>query len=461
MRVLITCLLALAFVPAAAAATPLIVGVTEDGLKFEPDATRRDATALGLDAVRITLVWRPGKTAPDAEQRKELASATGGAGPLRIVLSVFGEKAAYAPQTATARDQYCAFLRSIVARYPAIRDVVVWNEPNKSFFWQPQFNPDGTSAAPAAYEALLARCWDELHSVRHDLNVLAPSTAPRGNDRPNARSNISHSPQRFLSELGSAYRASGRDRPIFDTLSHHVHGDSPTEPPSQRHAGGTIGEGDYGKLVATLRRAFGGTAQPAPGPIWYLEGGYQTTVDPAKAKLYTGRETAGVGIPPVGGAVNQAEQLAAALRLAACQPHVGAYFNFLLWDEARLEGWQSGLYWTDRTPKPSVPAFRAAVRASHAERPCVGRSLTPRIPKPTRTTETTTSPAETTTSAAETTGTTTTTSTRARTTTAPAEDDTGGSDAIPIAAGALAVGLLAGAAILLASRRSRRRRNSR
>jgi hypothetical protein len=418
MRLLIAFLLALAFAPVAAAATPLIVGVTEDGLEFEPDATRRDATALGLDAVRITFAWRPGETAPDAEQQKELANATRGAGPLRVVLSVFGEKATFAPQTQTARDQYCAFLRSIVARYPAIRDVVVWNEPNKSFFWQPQFNPDGTSAAPAAYEALLARCWDELHAERDDVNVLAPSTAPRGNDRPNARSNISHSPQRFLSELGSAYRASGRDRPIFDTLSHHVHADAPREPPSQRHPGGTIGEGDYGKLVATLRRTFGGTAQPAPGPIWYLEGGYQTTVPADKAGLYTGREIAGVDIPPVGGAVNQAGQLTAALRLAACQPHVGAYFNFLLWDEARLEGWQSGLYWTDRTPKPSLPAFRAAVRASHAHRPCVGRSPAPEVRGHTNTTQ-------------------------------------------RIAVGAVGVGLLAGAAILLASRRSRRRRNSR
>ncbi len=44
---------------------------------------------------------------------------------------------------------------------------------------------------------------------------------------------------------------------------------------------------------------------------------------------------------------------------------MGAYFNFLLWDEARLEGWQSGLYWTDRTPKPSVPAFEEAVCRVH------------------------------------------------------------------------------------------------
>jgi hypothetical protein len=369
MRVLLACLVALAQAPAALADRPLIVGVTEDGLKYEPAAAARDAKKLGIDAVRITLLWRPGLTAPDPEMRKQLDNATG-ALRIRVVLSVFGEKAAYAPQTEAARAAYCGFVTAVLKDYPAIRDVVVWNEPNKELFWQPQFDASGASAAPAAYEALLARCYDELHAARADVNVLAPSTAPRGNDRPDAKSNVSHSPVRFLEELGHAYRASGRDRPIFDTLSHHVHGNAPDEPPTKQHEGTTIGEGDYAKLVATLRRAFGGTAQPVPGPIWYLEAGFQTTIDDDKAGLYTGAEIAGAGIPPTGDDVNQADQLASALRLAASQPHVGAYFNFLLWDEPRLEGWQSGLFWTDRTPKPSVPEFVEAVCGVHGDESC-------------------------------------------------------------------------------------------
>src|SRR5215212_917629 len=196
MRFLVSCVVALALAPAAAADRPLIVGVTEDGLKYEPAATTKDAKALGIDAVRITLTWRPGLTQPDSAMRKQLGSATSATG-LRIVLSVFGEKASYAPRTEQARDEYCGFLGAIVKRYGSIRDVVVWNEPNKELFWQPQFDASGKSVAPAAYEALLARCYDELHAARADVNVLAPSTAPRGNDRPNARSNISHSPVRF------------------------------------------------------------------------------------------------------------------------------------------------------------------------------------------------------------------------------------------------------------------------
>ena len=57
----------------------------------------------------------------------------------------------------------------------------------------------------------------------------------------------------------------------------------------------------------------------------------------------------------------QTAQIAAALRLASCQPRVAAYFNFLLVDESRLGGWQSGLLWADWRRKPAFEAYRAAI----------------------------------------------------------------------------------------------------
>ncbi|HEV8259909.1 MAG TPA: hypothetical protein VGQ19_04030, partial [Burkholderiales bacterium] len=57
---------------------------------------------------------------------------------------------------------------------------------------------------------------------------------------------------------------------------------------------------------------------------------------------------------------DQATQLADALRLAYCQPYVGAFFNFLLADERGLGGWQSGLLWANWQPKPSYRAFALA-----------------------------------------------------------------------------------------------------
>jgi hypothetical protein len=159
MRRIAAAAVALLLAPAGAAqAEPnLLVGVTEDGLKIEPEAALEDARELGIGAFRITLRWRPGLNEPTAAQKAELSRATTGASDVTIVLSVFGERAVHAPTTEALRDEYCGFLSEVVRAYDRIRYVTIWNEPNKTFFWSPQFNSDGSSAAPAAYQALLAR----------------------------------------------------------------------------------------------------------------------------------------------------------------------------------------------------------------------------------------------------------------------------------------------------------------
>ena len=375
--------LLLACAGAAQAKPDLLVGVTEDGLKFEPDAALEDARELGIGAFRITLRWRPGLAEPTAAQAAELDRATDVASDVVLVLSVFGERAAYAPTTEDRQDEYCGFLSQIARRYERIRYVAVWNEPNKTFFWSPQFNPDGSSAAPPAYAALLARCWDVLHEARSDIRVIAPTTAPRGNDNPNAVSNVSHSPTAFVRELGRAYRESGREAPIFDVVGHHVHAIHSAERPWRSHPGSGVTQGDLEKLQEAFSEAFVDTAQPVPGrcvdgecvPVWWLEAGFQTRPDRTKAALYTGFEISPRPLPDSTGDValetlpdsnslapDQATQIVSALRLAYCQPHVEAFFNFLLWDEQRLEGWQSAPYWFDRTPKGSFAAFRRAIR---------------------------------------------------------------------------------------------------
>jgi len=96
-----------------------------------------------------------------------------------------------------------------------------------------------------------------------------------------------------------------------------------------------------------------------------------------RRSLYAGQES-------VTGAVSgarQAEQLAAALQLAYCQPRVTAYFNFLLVDEPSLDRWQSGLLGADWTRKPSFAAYRASigdVRAGNVT--CAGGTGRPATP---------------------------------------------------------------------------------
>jgi hypothetical protein len=361
-------------------ATPFVVGFAEDLPKEIGTQATDPARSLGATAFRLTTQWAPGQTHPDTAELTRLDRAVAAAAGLRVFLSVYGTAGTAAPRDAASRDAYCGFVRDVVRRYGAIRDVVIWNEPNKRLFWNPQTATDGSSLAPAEYGALLARCYDVLHEAVPGVRVLGPALSSTGNDDTG-----SHSPGTFIRKLGEAYRASGRAAPVLDAVVHHPYPLTPDERPWARHIGTTtIGQGDWNKLMSNLALAFTGTGQPLPGQcsgsvcpvIWYLESGFQTAVDPA-APGYIGTENvARVLVPDAGGepetpppapasaAPDQRTQILDATRLAACQPYVAGILNFMLADEPRLAGWQSGALWADRTPKPSAAAFGTAFAAA-------------------------------------------------------------------------------------------------
>jgi hypothetical protein len=334
------------------------------------------ARELGAGAFRFTLQWRHGQTFLAESDFIDFRDAVRDTAGLKVVLAVYNLGSP--PQTELARDQYCAYVRDALTRLPSIRDVVIWNEPNKILFWSPQLETGDAAAAPVAYEALLARCYDVLHGAFADVNVIGLALSPTGNDNAG-----SHSPGAFIRAVGAAYRASGRARPLFDTVGHHAYGFRASERPWRKHIGSTIlSQGDWNKLMYNLWLAFDGTAQEIPSAggvgIWYMEGGSQTAIDTEKTPAYTGTENVAV-IPDYAGgepeapppaettpAPDQHTQVLDSLRLAACQPYVRAYFNFLLFDEPRLAGWQSGAFWADRTPKDSLPGFRQAISEATA-----------------------------------------------------------------------------------------------
>ena len=343
---------------------------------------------LGVGALRVPLHWQRGWTEPTAAQVAAVDEVVRANPGVRLVV-VPASGAENAPTDELSREQYCSYLRAVLARFPTVNDVLIWNEPNGNAFWRPQFNPDGTSASPAAYLELLARCWDVLHAFRPSVNVLGPATAPQGNDNPNAVSNVSHSPLRFIRRMGDAYRASGRDRRVFDTVAHHAYGSTPGERPWRTHVGNQISQGDWTRLMRAFTDGFGGTAQAIPGEcvpggcvwIWYTEAGYQTMVDAEKAGAYRGTENVpGVIRDDAGGepespppaatslAPDQRTQIVDGLRLAACQLYVRGFFNYLLVDNPELAAWQSGFLWADATRKDSYSAFRSAIAEARAGR---------------------------------------------------------------------------------------------
>ena len=329
-----------------AGARTLVVGVGDDWVKWRADTEGivRAQRNAGFGVTKVAFPWRPGMWHPGTPERHYIARLRRMEELGQRVVVAFNGRARHAPRSAATRQQFCSYVRGVLAQLPDVRDVVVWNEVNSPSFWRPQRD------AAKEYALLLGRCWDLLHTLRPDVNVIS-STAPR------------HDPLGFVRRLGAAYAASGRTRPIVDSFGHNPYPRYAEEAPDAVHLDGYVGQGDYPALVRTITEAFEPTPQPIPGvggvSIWYLENGFQTRT-PFRAPLYVGRENVESLVP----AAEQARQLREALLLAYCgQPLVGAFFNFQLADERRLAGWQSGLLWADWRPKPSLALVRATIDA--------------------------------------------------------------------------------------------------
>jgi hypothetical protein len=344
----------------AAAPDHLVVGAVEDAAKSgDPEAKMALAGKAGLGAVALSAVWTPPLEAPPAAELAALQDAVeaAAANGLRPIVAVYSFSSV-TPTTPEARAQFAAYAASLSRALPAVRDIVVGNEPNLNLFWMPQFAPDGSDAAAQSYLALLAETYDALKDVSSSLNVIGGGLSARGSDDP-AGSRPTHSPTRFIADLGAAYRASGRDRPVMDMFSIHPYPESSSIPPSFAHPHSTsVGLADYDKLVASLGSAFDGTAQAGTElPIAVGEYGLQTVVPPGKLGAYTGAEQPST--KPIDESL-QAERYAAAIAMAECDPTVRMLLFFHVSDEPQLERLQTGLYYADDTPKSSLPRVAGA-----------------------------------------------------------------------------------------------------
>lgn len=373
--------------PPKAQAHQLFVGAAEDAAKHhDPSVSKAKMTLArlaGYNAIRLTAIWAPGQTEPDGGMLLGLRNAVGAAdlNGIRIILSVYQYGSRTTPLTPAARSEFSQYAASLARTFPTVRDFIIGNEPNLNLFWMPQFNPDGSSASPGAYVALLAEAYDALKAVSPKINVIGGSVSPRGSDKyPSPRH--THSPTRFIPEMGKAYRALGRSRPIMDTFAFHpyLYG---YQPPTATHPkSSTVALNDYGKLVALLGTAFDGTAQPGSKlPIVYDEFGYESEIPEALTRAYHGNEPKSVrrvDEATLGAYYKQA------LELAACQPTVQGFLFFLVSDEANRDRWQSGVYYADDTPKS---IFEVVKRASLAARngtlgACASGATAPAVPSP-------------------------------------------------------------------------------
>jgi Glycosyl hydrolase catalytic core len=217
---------------------------------------------------------------------------------------------------------------------PAVRRWMAWNEPNNPVFLRPQWARVGKRNIPIAaknYAAMCTAVWQGVHATHLKETVACGATDPKGNNKARS-SRPSIAPLTFLSAL----HRYGLRR--FDVYAHHPYYASPTESPAAPpKAKTTVTLGNINVLITLLTRLYGNK------PLWITEYGYQTRPpDPHFGVSWT----------------KQARYLTQAYAIARKNPRIGMMLWFLLRDESRLAGWQSGLMTVGGKHKPAYNAFR-------------------------------------------------------------------------------------------------------
>ena len=200
--------------------------------------------------------------------------------------------------------------------------------------------------------------------------MIGVGLSPRGNDNPHARSNISRSPVRFIRDLGAAYRASHRAKPIMDELAFHPYPAVNTDAPDHGYSWPNAGLPNLDRVKQAAWDAFNGTAQPTfaetgvqsmnPLKLQVDEIGWQVAPLPGLAGLYTGTENVPTVDEPT-----QAEYYWDVLMSAECDPTIKSLSFFLLMDEPDLSHWQSGLERIDGSHRESYNAVKTQLAQTH------------------------------------------------------------------------------------------------
>jgi hypothetical protein len=221
-------------------------------------------------------------------------------------------------------------------RLPAVRHWLAWNEPNNPVFLKPQWKLFRGKWRPQSafdYAKICSAVWAGVHSTRvRGEKVACGVTGPRGNDAPRS-SRPSTSPLVFLTWL----RRAGLKH--FDAYAHHPYYGSRFERPSTvPRSKKAVTLGNIGVLVRQLNRLYGRSKR-----LWITEYGYQTR--PPDRNFGVRYST-------------QARYVHEAFAIARKTGRIDMLVWFLIRDERRLTGWQSGVMSARGTRKPAFRAFQ-------------------------------------------------------------------------------------------------------
>jgi hypothetical protein len=375
---LLACALA-ALVTATAAGAEITVGVSDDLPIAAADSAAffySSMQDIGLRENRIAVKWDP--TAPTAipnEAGIERALAEAGKRGVNVVLSLYPLRPRALTDSPAAPGQFAAWTAIVARRFPAVRDVIVGNEPNVNSFWQPQYGANRKAVSCSTYAGVLAASYDALKGVNPAIDVIGVGLSPRGNDNAAARSNPSTSPVRCIRDMGAAYRASKRTRPLMDELSFHPFPNLSTDPLGRGYQWPNAGLANLDRIKQAVWDAFFGTGQPvfpessfsrfgslatiaAADSLRFRlnEVGWQVEIVPSARGAYFGRENVATTDE-----ASQAEIYAQAIPFIACDPAVRSLLFFHLIDDPNLDRWQSGMIRADGTKRPSYESVKAAI----------------------------------------------------------------------------------------------------
>jgi hypothetical protein len=219
---------------------------------------------------------------------------------------------------------------------PAVRHWLAWNEPNNPVFLKPQWKMVKRKWRPQSafdYAKICNAVWVGVHSTRiRGEKVACGATGPRGNDAPRT-SRPSTSPLVFLTWL----RRAGLKH--FDAYAHHPYYtnrfERPGTVPSSKKA---VTLGNIGVLIKQLNRLYGRSKR-----LWITEYGYQTS----PPDRYFGVRYA-----------SQARYVHQAFAIARKTRRIDMLVWFLIRDERRLSGWQSGVVSLGGKRKPAFRSFQ-------------------------------------------------------------------------------------------------------
>jgi len=369
--------LAVALLTGASVAVAADIGANDDSATHADDggaALYGQMADLGLRQTVIGVRFVPSE--PLVIQDKEgldRAVASAEKAGIRVVFAVYPYPPREIEAGLSSPSLFAAYVGVLASIYPQVKQFVIGNEPNQPAFWRPQFDATGANASAAAFGPYLAAAYDTLKSVNPDITVVGVGLSPRGNDRPNAKSNVSTSPVRFLRALGSWYRQSGRARPLMDAFSFHPYPSKATDPLERGYAWPNVGFVNLDRLKQALWDAFADTAQPTTldGLRLHLdEVGWQ--VDTSGRLGYLGAENV-----PVTDETAQAVIYGQLVRLAACDPDVAEVSFFGFRDDGLRTGFQAGLLRADGSIRPAAATVQAAIAETAA-----GCATRPRLWEP-------------------------------------------------------------------------------